>query len=183
LRTIEHVLALARLEHSREALRLHPEVPGVLLQAAADELRARAALKRVEVVVEDSAGLPAVGVDRQRFGHALNNLLDNALTYTEEGGRITLSAAAVAEGRVRFSVTDTGVGIPPEYLPRVFEKFFRVPGRSRGRGTGLGLAIVREIIAAHRGEVACESQPGKGTVFQLTLPFCSGAGQDGEKGP
>jgi signal transduction histidine kinase len=179
LRTIEHVLALARLEHAGQALDLRPEPPGVLLRAAADELRARATPKGIEVVVEDADGLPPVGVDRQRFGHALNNLLDNALTYTDEGGRITLSAASVGEGAVRFSVADTGIGIPAEHLPHLFDKFFRVPGRSRGRGTGLGLAIVREIAVAHHGEVACDSRPGKGAVFTLTLPAWTGAGPEG----
>ena len=71
---------------------------------------------------------------------------------------------------MRFSIADTGIGIPSEHLPHIFEKFFRVPGRSRGRGTGLGLAIVREVVVAHHGEVACESPPGEGTVFSLTLP-------------
>ena len=171
LRTIEHLLALARLEQGRETLGLGPADPLALLQAAADRVRPRAAAKRVEVVVEDAEGLPAVGVDAERFGHALGNLLDNALTYTDEGGRVTLSAAPAGAGRVRFSVADTGVGIPPEHLPHVFEKFFRVPGRSQGRGTGLGLAIVREIVTAHHGDVTVESQPGKGTVFTLTIPI------------
>ena len=174
LGTIEHLLALGRLEQGGEALEVRPEEPQKLLQAAADALRPRAAAKRVEVVVQDAAELPPVAVDPERFGHALGNLLDNALTYTEEGGRITLSAAAAGEGRVRFTVADTGLGIPPEYLPHVFEKFFRVPGRSQGRGTGLGLAIVREIVTAHHGEVACESMPGKGTVFTLTIPVWKG---------
>src|SRR5262249_56949144 len=73
-------------------------------------------------------------------------------------------------GRVWLSVADTGVGIPPESLPHVFERFFRVPGQSKEGGTGLGLAIVREVVAAHGGEVTCESAPGRGTVFRLTLP-------------
>jgi signal transduction histidine kinase len=178
LKTIEHLLALARLEHGGGALQLQPEAPGVLLRAAADELRPRAAAERIDIVVEDCEGLPAVGVDRQRFGHALNNLLDNALTYTEAGGRITLSAAPAGEGSVRFSVADAGIGIPPEHLAHVFEKFFRVPGRSRGRGTGLGLAIVREIVIAHHGQITCASRPGEGTVFTLTLPVWPGAGRD-----
>src|SRR5262249_23207783 len=145
---------------------VQPEDPEALLQAAAEEVRARAAEKRVEVVVE-AEKLPAVGGDRQRFGHALNNLLDNALTYTNPGGRITLSATAADAGSVAFTVADTGIGIPAEHVPHLFEKFFRVPGRSRGRGTGLGLAIVREIAVAHHGEIACTSYPGEGTVFTL----------------
>jgi signal transduction histidine kinase len=67
-------------------------------------------------------------------------------------------------------VADTGVGIAPEHLSHVFEKFFRVPGQSRGQGTGLGLAIVREIAAAHHGRAGVESEPGRGTVFRLTVP-------------
>jgi signal transduction histidine kinase len=170
LSTIEHLLGLARLEHGGESLQIQREEPAALLVAAADALRPRAAAKRVQVVVENAEQVPAVGVDAQRFGLALNNLLDNALKYTEEGGRITLSATPFGEDRVRFSVADTGTGIPPEYLPHVFEKFFRVPGVGRGRGTGLGLAIVREIVVAHHGEAACESSPGKGAVFTLTIP-------------
>ncbi len=136
LNTIEHLLALARLEHGGAALDVRPEEADALLQTAADALRPRAVAKRVEVVVEGASELPAVAVDPQRFGLALGNLLDNALTYTDEGGRITLSAAAVGEDRVRFTVADTGLGIPPEYLPHVFEKFFRVPGRRRAAAPG-----------------------------------------------
>jgi NtrC-family two-component system sensor histidine kinase KinB len=178
LRIIEDLLALAHVEYEGDSLQFQPEAPETLLWAGADELQPRAAARRVEVVVKDVEGLPAVGVDRQRFGYALSNLLDNALTYTEEGGRITLSAAPVGDAWVRFSIADTGIGIPSEYLPHIFEKFFRVPGQSRGRGTGLGLAIVREIAVAHHGDVACESRPGQGTVFTLTLPVWMIAGGD-----
>ncbi len=183
LKTIEHLLALARLEHGGAALEVRPEEPQALLQTAADDLRPRAAAKRVEVVVGAAAELPAVAVDAQRFGLALGNLLDNALTNTDEGGRIALSAEAADGDRVRFSVADTGLGIPPEYLPHLFEKFFRVPGRTQGRGTGLGLAIVREIVTAHHGEITCESAPGKGTVFHLTLPVWHGAEAAGRATP
>jgi signal transduction histidine kinase len=69
-----------------------------------------------------------------------------------------------------LSVADSGCGIPPEHLPHVFEKFFRVPGQTRGTGTGLGLAIVQEIATAHGGTVTCESQLGNGTTFKLRLP-------------
>src|SRR5205823_11674188 len=100
---------------------------------------------------------------------ALNNLVENALAYTDRGGRITLSAAA-RDGAVTLAVADTGTGIPPEHLPHVFEKFFRVPGHSRAGGTGLGLAIVHEVVAAHGGTITCESEPGRGTVFRITLP-------------
>jgi len=174
LKMIEHLLALARLEKSQDALTLQAESPIDLLRVAAHALAPRAEAKHVEVVVQEAPDLPLVAVDPVRLGHVLNNLLDNALTYTESPGRITLSAERDGEDRVRLSVADTGIGIPPQYLPHVFDKFFRVPGQSMGTGTGLGLAIVREIVTAHRGEITCQSEPGRGTVFQLTLPAWEG---------
>jgi signal transduction histidine kinase len=170
LNMIEHLLALARLEQGRDSIQVRPVTPDALLQAAADAARPRAEAKHLELVVEDASALPAVAADPVRLGHALNNLLDNALTYTDQGGRITLSAGTAGDGAVCLSVADTGIGIPAEHLPHVFDKFFRVPEQSRGHGTGLGLAIVREIVAAHRGQVRCESEPGRGTVFHITLP-------------
>ncbi|MBV9122170.1 MAG: HAMP domain-containing protein, partial [Planctomycetes bacterium] len=140
---INRLLDLARLEQKHEPLDLRPESPVGLVKAAGEMIRPRAQDKGVELVVEAPAGLPMVQVDGPRLGLALNNLLDNALTYTNRGGRITLSAAA-EDHAVVLAVTDTGQGIPPEHLPHVFDKFFRVPGQSRGSGTGLGLAIARE---------------------------------------
>jgi len=169
LATINNLLDLTHLERGQESLDAQPELPATILQAAADEVRPRAEDKGLEVHVEVPADLPAVAVDRRRFGHALNNLLDNAVTYTSRGGRITLSAGARDEA-VTLTVADTGLGIPPEHLPHVFERFFRVPGRSQGGGTGLGLAIVHDIVTAHGGTITCESEPGKGTVFRITLP-------------
>jgi PAS domain S-box-containing protein len=170
LKLIEHLLSLARLEDGREQLDLRPTDPAILLRAAADDAASRADDKRVEIAVEDALELPAVVVDPVRFGRALNNLLDNAVTYTEPGGKVTLSASATDDGRVRLTVSDTGIGIPPEYLPHIFDRFFRVPGRDGTPGTGLGLAIVREIVVAHRGDIDCASKPGLGTTFHITLP-------------
>jgi PAS domain S-box-containing protein len=169
LAVVNNLLDLARLERGREHLDLRPEAPADILQAAAEAVRPRAEDRKLTVAVEVPHDLPKVAADRQRLGHALGNLLDNALTYTETGGRITLSAAAAGD-RVVISVADTGVGIPAEHLPHVFERFFRIPGRSQTGGTGLGLAIVHEIVAAHDGTITCESEPGKGTVFRITLP-------------
>jgi signal transduction histidine kinase len=140
-----------------------------LLQSAADAVRPRAEDKGLELIVDLPVDLPLAAVDAERLSHALGNLLDNALTYTDRGGKITLSAAQT-DNTITISVADTGTGIAPEHLPHVFERFFRVPGQSRGHGTGLGLAIVREIVTAHGGEVTCQSSPGAGTVMRLTVP-------------
>lgn len=172
LAMVNNLLDLARLEEGWKQLDSRPEAPEGLLRTAADAIRPRADDKGVQIVVDVPPGLPAVAADASRMGTALRNLLDNALTYTNPGGRITLSAAP-GPSAVELSVADTGIGIPAEYLTHVFEKFFRVPGESRGSGTGLGLAIVQEIVAAHGGTITCESQPGAGTCFRLTLPLAS----------
>jgi signal transduction histidine kinase len=169
LAMVNNLLDLARLEQGRQHLDLRPEAPADLLRSAAEEVRPRADDKGVTVTVEAVEDLPPVAVDGERMRHALGNLLDNALTYTERTGRITLSASA-ADGQVTLVVADTGLGIPPEHLPHVFERFFRIPGQSHGAGTGLGLAIVREIVTAHGGTITCESRPGAGTVFRVRLP-------------
>jgi signal transduction histidine kinase len=169
---VNRLLDLARLEQGKSPLDLKPEQPATLLHAAADTIQPRAEAKEVTVKVEAPADLPLVPADVARLGHALNNLLDNALTYTGPGGQVTLAAAATGD-TVTLTVADTGQGIPPEHLPRVFDKFFRIPGQSAETGTGLGLAIVREIVTAHGGSITCESTLGVGTVFRLRLPVWS----------
>jgi signal transduction histidine kinase len=176
LNMIEHLLALARLEQARDAMTIRPESPGELLRTAAETVRPRADDRHVALQVEADDDLPAIAVDPLRLGQAINNLLDNALAYTPTGGRITLSAKRFDAQFVRFSITDTGPGIPSQYLPHVFERFFRVPGQSTPQGTGLGLAIVREITIAMHGSVSCESGPGQGATFHLLLPIWSAEG-------
>ena len=172
LSLIEHLLSLAQLENSKDSLRLEPVDPVVLLHRAAETARVRADDKRIEIAVEGDAEAPPVVVDPQRISVALGNLLDNALTYTPAGGKITLTAQRAGDADVAITVADTGVGIPAEHLPHVFEKFFRVPGQSEDAGTGLGLAIVKEIVTAHHGQVSCERRPVKGMAFRWTLPAC-----------
>jgi len=107
-------------------------------------------------------------VDPTRITHVFANLLSNALKYTPPGGTISISAKEEGE-HVRFQVSDTGVGIPDRYLPRIFEQFFRVPEQGQGTGVGLGLAIVKDIVEAHGGTVGVESQEGMGSTFRFTL--------------
>lgn len=170
---VNKLLDLARLEQKRDLLDIAPQPPAALLQKAADAVHPRAEAKGVEVTVDALAELPPVAGDAHRLGHALENLLDNAVTYTGRGGRIQLAAQAEGD-MVVLTVADTGLGIPAEHLPHVFDKFFRVPGQSQGGGTGLGLAIVREIVTAHGGTITCDSQPAVGTTFRLTLPAWTG---------
>lgn len=169
LALIEQLLALARLQRAQDQSVFRPEDPVELLRRAADGARPRAEDRHVALELAVGDPLPPVAADAERIGQALGNLLNNAITYTPAGGRVALSAAA-ADGAVALTVADTGAGIPAEYMPHVFDRFFRIPGQSEEGGTGLGLAIVKEIVTAHRGEVTCESVPGKGTTFRIVLP-------------
>lgn len=170
VRIVDHLLSLARLEQGREPIHLRPEDPVKMIRDAAERIQPRLSGKRLTVDVESGVTLPPLAADAQRLGHALDNLLVNADMYTGTGGEITLSARAVAPGQVELVVRDTGIGIAPEHLPHVFDKFFRIPGQTRGQGTGLGLAIVKEVVSAHGGTITCESEPGRGTTFRILLP-------------
>ncbi len=173
-RLIEHLLALAKLEEGEETLELAEIDPMTLLQSAADGALSRAEDKRIEIKVVDAFGLPKVSIDEIRFARALNNLIDNALNYTEPGGKIILSASSPRPDEVVLSIADSGIGIPAQYVGRIFERFFQVPDRDHSPGTGLGLAIVREVVHAHHGEITCESGEGKGTTFRIALPAIKG---------
>jgi signal transduction histidine kinase len=110
--------------------------------------------------------------DLDRINEVLGNLLSNAFKFTPRGGEIVLTVEPVPSG-IRISVRDTGAGIPPEQLPRIFEKFYQADNQrsARAAGTGLGLAIAKQIVEAHGGAISCESIVGVGTTFSITLPL------------
>jgi len=115
--------------------------------------------------------LPLVSIDSRRIGQVLLNLIDNAITHTPQGGIITIAARQL-DNWLEISVEDTGEGIPPEDLPNVFERFYRVD-KSRARatgGTGLGLAIAKYFVEAHKGKINVQSELGKGSCFSFTIP-------------
>jgi len=115
----------------------------------------------------EESGFEIVG-DLDRICQVVQNLLSNALKFTPVGGRVEVSLVGDRES-VSLEVEDTGIGIPPEHLPRIFERFYRVPG-AEGGGTGLGLTIVREIIERHRGRIDVVSEQGCGSRFRVTFP-------------
>ena len=138
---------------------------------------AQGATKNIALVDEVPAGVPLVMADPHRVEQVLLNLLGNALRYTPEHGRITLGARwePASVPMVTVFVSDTGPGIAPEDLPRVFDRFYRAD-KSRSRatgGSGIGLAIVRQLVHAHGGRVWAESQPGNGATFYFSLPVAS----------
>ncbi len=122
--------------------------------------------------------------DPARLKQVVVNLVDNAIKYTTEGGEVDITVQAL-NGNAVLEVSDTGIGIPREALPHVFERFYRVD-RARSRkmgGAGLGLSIVKSICAAHGGDIHVESSDGKGSRFRVDLPLAKGLGKDGQSKP
>jgi two-component system phosphate regulon sensor histidine kinase PhoR len=169
VRLTRDLLDLSRIESGQWTMQLSPVEVDQALRAAADLVAPAAREKGVEVRREPSPGL-AVKADPRALEHVLVNLLDNAVKYTPQGGRVTL-AAGRGNGRVVLAVTDTGPGIEARHLARLFERFYRAdPGRSREQGgTGIGLAIVKHLVQAQGGEVGVESGAG-GSRFWVSLP-------------
>jgi two-component system sensor histidine kinase ResE len=120
----------------------------------------------------DFGTLPDIIGDGDRLAQVFNNLVDNSLKHTPVGGRVTVSARAERD-QVRISVIDTGPGIPPEGLARIFERFYQLDKSRQGgpaHGVGLGLAIAKQIVQAHGGELKAKSQVGHGSTFTVWLP-------------
>ncbi|MBI4269569.1 MAG: HAMP domain-containing protein [Candidatus Rokubacteria bacterium] len=171
-RLLDDLTDLSNIELGRVALRLEPVRLDEVVDSVLAIIAPRAESGRVALAADLPVGLPPVSGDRDRLAQILINLVDNAVKYTPEGGRVTVSARPAADGRVEVAVADTGVGIPPTDLPRITERFYRVD-KARSRelgGTGLGLAIVKHLVLAHAGELAIESTPGRGTTVRVTLP-------------
>ena len=167
---IKDLLTLSELESRNLSINLAPFPIGGIVRRACLFLEDKAHSKAITIDMNNFEEMPPVMADPGRLEQVLVNLLDNAIKYTQEHGSITISAVDT-EDMVRVSVADTGVGIPPSDLPRIFERFYRVDtARSREQGgTGLGLAIVKHIIQIHGGSIVVESTPGKGSIFTFTL--------------
>ena len=167
-RIVDELLDIGRIEAGKGRMDLRPVRPIDLVSREMEAYHPAARDGGVSLVVDLPATLPAVLVDPARVAHVFANLLSNALKYTLPGGKVTLSGKVEGDF-VRVRVSDTGVGIPEKFLPRIFEQFFRVPDQGPGTGVGLGLAIVKDIVEAHGGSVGVESREGTGSTFHFTL--------------
>jgi two-component system phosphate regulon sensor histidine kinase PhoR len=170
------LLTLSRIELKTQEFRFAAYDVNGLLGDIVDSMRPIAARKRISLELEAAPAQTEAFCDSQALYQILSNLLDNAVKYTPEGGVIRVGSRPFTDAagvkRVEVFVSDTGSGIPPEDLPRLFERFYRVD-KARSRelgGTGLGLAIVKHLVRAHGGEVRVESQLGQGSTFLFTLP-------------
>jgi ammonium transporter len=176
LALIDEILDLSRVEAGEVNLEIADADVDDVLREVTDSLEPLVDRPRVQLVVEAEPGLPCVQTDREKVMQILLNLLSNAIKYTDEGS-ITVRAQAV-DGRLRVGVSDTGVGIPPDELNKVFDEFHRADSAStrRRRGTGLGLTISRRLARNLGGDVTVESKLGAGSTFTLDLPLTPGDG-------
>jgi two-component system phosphate regulon sensor histidine kinase PhoR len=171
-RLLNDLTDLSNIELGKVSLRLQPTSLGETVDSVLAIIRPRAESGDVALTSEVPRDLPLVRADHDRLAQILINLVDNAVKYTPEGGRVTVCAGSDAPAVVRVTVADTGVGIPRLDLPRVTERFYRVD-KARSRelgGTGLGLAIVKHLVLAHGGELTIDSEFGQGTSVSFTLP-------------
>lgn len=166
---IESLLSLARFESGLPTLTLGRVDLTHVVEDASSLLKSLAEQKRISILLATEPAL--VEGDRERLSEVITNLLANAIRYSREEGTVSVTVDGDAR-EVRVCVADEGIGIPPEHLPHIFERFYRVE-KSRSRndgGSGLGLAICRTIVEAHHGKIAAKSVFGKGTTFEVRLP-------------
>jgi signal transduction histidine kinase len=163
---------MGRIESGKVPLDLKRMRPEALISDAITDASAAYRDRGVELESDIPADVPDVMADPERISHVFSNLLSNALKHTPAGGRVRLTAVP-AGAAVQFDIQDTGSGIPAEHLPRIFERFYRVPGQSIAGGAGLGLAIAKDIVEAHAGTITAQSRLGEGSHFSFTLEAAS----------
>jgi two-component system phosphate regulon sensor histidine kinase PhoR len=188
---VEELLELSRIESGRLPLRLRPTPVGDLVLPPVERLSPQAERADLTVEIELPPDLPLVLAEEERVQQVVTNLVHNAIKFTPEKGRIEIQGrqleigadgsiepgicesvpdASLSGDWVLVSVKDTGIGIPPEDLSRIFERFYKADRARSGGGTGLGLAIAKHIVQAHGGQIWAESVEGKGSTFYFTLP-------------
>ncbi|MBI5415353.1 MAG: HAMP domain-containing protein [Candidatus Omnitrophica bacterium] len=171
---VNDLLDLSRIESGKMKLALEECALGSVIDGVLTAMDKEARRNSVTLRKEVPPGLAKVRIDEAAIAQVLLNLVENAVKYNNAGGSVTVGARETPRF-LEVSVADTGIGIPREDLPRIFERFYRVD-KARSRelgGTGLGLSIVKHIVQAHRGEVMVESELGKGSTFRFTLPLAS----------
>ncbi|MCB9139864.1 MAG: HAMP domain-containing protein [Caldilineaceae bacterium] len=168
---VEELFELVRIESGQVPLHLRRASVGSVAGGGAERLRAQADRKELKLTVAISEGLPDILVDPDRVQQVITNLVHNAVKFTPPKGSISVSAQRHTDEFIVVSVSDTGIGIPPDDLPRIFERFYKIDRARTSGGTGLGLAIAKHIVQSHGGAIWAESMPERGSIFYLTLPI------------
>jgi PAS domain S-box-containing protein len=180
---INDLLDLSKLEAGKVVLVREPEEIEKVIDEPIAVFNNWAQTKAIRIEKKVQQGLPQINIDANRIIQVINNLMGNAIKFTPDNGTITVEVLLRGTGEIEISVKDTGVGIPAEELPKVFNKFYQVSAnlRTNIRGTGIGLTIAKEIVELHGGRIWVESEVGKGTRFIFTLPLKDNA--DSGKAP
>ena len=167
---MEELLVMSRIRAGALQVRKERHDVTEVIEPIKDRLYSLGSEHRLRILIHGD--MPLVVVDSGRIGEVLTNLVENAVKYSQKGTEITLEACLSGK-EVIVSVRDEGIGIPPEFHQKVFERFCRVADTVSGRttGTGLGLCICRGIVEAHGGSIWVESEPGKGAKFSFSLPI------------
>ncbi|GAB4457944.1 MAG: ATP-binding protein [Anaerolineales bacterium] len=173
-RLVDDLQELSRVEARAYPLDIRSlDVPS-LVQTVTKRLAPQAQSRRIALDLELTPNLPPLLADEDRAAQILTNLVSNAIQYTPEGGRVTISAKQTGN-EIQISVRDTGIGIPPEHLPHIFDRFYRVDksrSRQAGGGSGIGLTIARALVEAQGGRIWVETTgEGQGSIFAFTLPL------------
>ena len=167
---VQELLELSRIESGRVPLNRTTISPFDLLNKPVMRMKFQAERANLQLVLDCDKNLPPVYADQERIGQVIINLIHNAIKFTPPNGTI-IAKAEFDLSRVIFSIRDTGVGIEPQNLKRIFERFYKADKARSGGGTGLGLSISKHMINAHGGEIWAESTYGKGSVFKFSLPL------------
>jgi signal transduction histidine kinase len=169
LKILSELLNMSQVETGKIQLDVQLVNPYLIVDNAVETIASSAKERNIIIQTRLDENLPLIHADAEKTTWVLNNFLTNAIKYSNEGSIINIGAKRI-NGSVTFSVTDHGPGIASEYLSRLFERYFQVPG-AKTKGTGLGLAISKEFIEAQKGKIWAESEIGKGSVFSFTLPI------------
>jgi two-component system phosphate regulon sensor histidine kinase PhoR len=167
---VQELLGLSRIESGKAGPNIQPTSVHAMLHSPIERLRPQAERAGLSLTLVLQDDLPPVRADSEQMRQVITNLVHNAIKFTLPGGDITVSAEIRVEDEVLISVRDTGVGIPEEDLPRIFERFYKADRARSGGGTGLGLAIAKHVVHGHQGRIWAESVEGKGSTFYFTLP-------------
>jgi two-component system phosphate regulon sensor histidine kinase PhoR len=167
---VQELLELSRIESGKVPLQKKEITPFAVIDPAVKRMILQAQRSSLELLNASPETLPEIAVDSSRLQQVLVNLIHNAIKFTSPGGRIEVSAHA-EEKFVIFSVQDSGIGIPPDDLARIFERFYKADRARTSGGTGLGLSICRHLVEAHGGKIWAESRPGEGSTFFFSIPI------------
>jgi len=161
---------LSNIESGNSSLIKKPTDIAVLIKKVANRMLAQLSRNELKLVVNTPEVLPEIKLDQERIERVLLNMIHNSIKFTPPGGQITISATVKADS-VEVNVADTGIGIEPDDIDRIFERFYKVDKAHSGSGTGLGLAIARHTVEAHGGIIWAESARGKGSTIYFSLPI------------